>query len=90
MILIYVDVKDSILLKSKDMSFHTLYHIISQCNSDGYIWYSDATNKKNIIEKLNISAITLAKHIASLSERKLLLPDGVRGRYRLNMEIFST
>jgi hypothetical protein len=47
-------------------------------------------HKEYIVGKLEISPVTLDKHIASLKERELIIPSGVRGRYNLNMKIFST
>ena len=89
MISIYVDVQDSILLLSKDHSFHILYHIINQSDSERNIWYADSKNKEAIIAKLQMSHSSLDKHLKSLVERKLILKDGIRGRYKLNMGIFS-
>ncbi len=89
MIAVYIDTKDSILLLSKDNSFHALYHILRQSDTERYIWYSDQTNKNEIVQKMDISISTLAKYIASLVEKQLLIRDGVRGRYKLNMEILS-
>ena len=43
-----------------------------------------------IIDKMKISPTTLDKHIASLKERRLIYPAGPRGKYKLNMQIFST
>lgn len=88
MIAVYIDTHDSLLLLSKDSSFHALYHIISQCDSQKYTWYSDQKNKTEIMEKMNITISTLAKHIASLVDRKLLIHDA-KGRYKLNMDILS-
>jgi DNA-binding IclR family transcriptional regulator len=45
---------------------------------------------ERIMAKLEIAPATLDKHIASLKERKLILPTDARGKYRLNMQIFST
>jgi len=89
MITVYVDIKDSLLLKAKDTSFHVLFHIIQQSDTEKNIWHSDSVNKDEIMRKLQISTPSLAKHIASLKERKLIIPEGQRGRYKLNMEIFT-
>lgn len=89
MIAVYVDTKDSILLLSKDQSFHALFYIIKQWDSERNIWYCDNTNKKYIMDQINVSNASLAKYIQSLVERKLLIRDGIRGRYKLNLEILS-
>ena len=90
MITVYLDTKDSVLLKSKDKSFHVLFYILNQADSEHSVWYADKHNKERIINKLDISPVTLNKHLASLKERRLIIPSGVRGKYRLNMQIFST
>lgn len=89
MISVYLDIQGSILLLSKDTSFHVLHHIIRQSDSEKNVWYADKVNKDEIIRKLQISPNSLDKHIASLKLRKLIIKDGPRGRYKLNMEIFS-
>ena len=89
MIIVYLDTKDSILLKSKDSSFHVLYYILSQINHDTLVWYADKINKEEILTKVNIKQVTLDKHIASLRERDILLVTNVKGRYLLNTEIFT-
>ena len=89
MISVYLDTKDSVLLLSKDHSFHILYYIINQSDSERNIWFADIINKEKIIEKLQISPSSLDKHLKSLVDRKLILKDGSRGRYKLNMSIFS-
>ena len=89
MISVYLDIQGSILLLSKDTSFHVLHHIIRQSDSEKNVWYADKVNKDEIIRKLQISPNSLDKHIASLKLRKLIVKDGPRGRYKLNMEIFS-
>ena len=89
MIAVYVDVKDGVLLLSKDKSYHALYHILLQMDHDRNLWFCDAHNKKEIATRMNISDSTLAKHISSLTERKLLLHEGTKGRYSLNKEVFS-
>lgn len=89
MITVYLDTKESILLKSKDRSFNVLYYILNQSDMEHNLWYADKIHKQHIIDKLEISPTTLDKHIASLKERKLIIPTGVRGKYKLNMQIFS-
>jgi len=90
MITVYLDTKESILLKSKDKSFHVLYYILNQADSEHNLWYADKIHKQRILDKLQMSLVTLDKHLASLKERDLILPTGVRGKYRLNMQILST
>ena len=82
--------KKSILLKSKDRTFHVLYYILRQTDMENHIWYADKVHKERIMNKLEISPVTLDKHISSLKKRGLILTTTVRGRYRLNMQIFST
>jgi len=89
MVTVYLDTKDSVLLLSKDVSFHVLYYILIQSDMEHNYWYADKVHKARIMDKLNISPPTLDKHIASLKERKLIIPTGSRGKYRLNMQIFS-
>tara|TARA_R110000751_G_scaffold58576_5_gene123502 strand:+ start:135 stop:431 length:297 start_codon:yes stop_codon:yes gene_type:complete len=89
-ITVYLDTKESILLKSKDRTFHVLYYILRQTDMENHIWYADKVHKERIMNKLEISPVTLDKHISSLKKRGLILTTTVRGRYRLNMQIFST
>lgn len=89
-VVVYLDTKNSILLKSKDRSFHVLYYILNQADSEHHFWYADKIHKERIVNKLEMSPVTLDKHIASLKERDLIRPTGARGKYRLNMEILST
>jgi DNA-binding MarR family transcriptional regulator len=89
-ITVYLDTQESILLKSKDKTFHVLYYILRQTDMETHIWYSDKIHKQNIMDKLGISPVTLDKHISSLKQRELIITTSVRGRYRLNMQIFST
>lgn len=89
MIAVYVDVKDGLLLCSKDRSYHALFYIILQMDKERNLWYADAKNKQEIEDKLCISTSTLAKYISSLTDRKLLIHEGNKGRYSLNMEVFS-
>ena len=89
-ITVYLDTQESILLKSKDKTFHVLYHILRQSDMETHIWYADKLHKQHIMAKLEISPVTLDKHISSLKQRGLILTTDVRGRYRLNMQIFST
>jgi DNA-binding CsgD family transcriptional regulator len=90
MITVYLDTKDSILLKSKDATFHVLYYILNQTDMERNTWYADKENKQRIMDKLGISPPTLDKHIASLKKRKLILTTETRGKYMLNMSMFST
>jgi hypothetical protein len=89
MIAVYLDTSDSLLLMSKDHTYHALFYILKQSDSERNLWYADKKNKDIIMEKMQISTPTLAKHIASLAKRNILIHDGIRGRYRLNMRIFS-
>ena len=90
MITVYLDTKDSILLKSKDATFHVLYYILNQTDMERNTCYADKENKQHIRAKLNISPPTLDKHIASLKQRKLILTTETRWKYMLNMSMFST
>jgi predicted transcriptional regulator len=90
MVMVYLDTKDSILLKSNDRTFHVLYYILRQTNFETNLWYSDKINKTYIMNKLGISTPGLDKHIASLKERNFIKPAEVRGRYRINLELLST
>ena len=89
-ITVYLDTKESILLKSKDRTFHVLYYILRQTDMEKHIWYADKVHKEIIMDRLEISPVTLDKHISSLKQRRLIITTSVRGRYRLNMQIFST
>ena len=89
MVAVYLDTNDSVLLKSNDRTFHVLFYILRQLDFERNLWYADKQNKLNIMTKLGISPPTLDKHIASLKERDLIRTAETRGRYRLNMEIFS-
>jgi predicted transcriptional regulator len=90
MVMVYLDTKDSILLKSNDRTFHVLYYILRQTNFETNLWYADKINKLFIMNKLGISVPALDKHIASLKEREFIRPAEVRGRYRINLELLST
>jgi DNA-binding IclR family transcriptional regulator len=90
MVTVYLDTQESVLLKSKDRSFHVLFHILNQADMEHGIWLADKVHKKQIVEKLEMSPTTLDKHIASLKERDLIRPAHSRGRYKLNMRIFTT
>ena len=83
MILVHLDIKDSILLKSNDNSFHALYHIMKQMDLDNNVWYADKINKGQICLELQISNITLDKMLASLRRRGLLVKIH-RGKYKLS------
>jgi DNA-binding IclR family transcriptional regulator len=89
MIPVYLDTNDSILLKSKDKTFHVLFYILKQADAEHNTWYADKVHKQQIIDKLAISPTTLDKHLASLKERRLIHSAGSRGKYKLNMQIFS-
>lgn len=89
MVAVYLDTKESVLLKSNDRSFQVLFYILRQLDFERNLWYADKQNKLTIMNKLGISPPTLDKHIASLKERELIIPAEVRGRYRLNLEVFS-
>lgn len=89
MVLVYLDTEDSILRKSKDTSFHVLFYIIRQMDSEKNIWYADKINKELIIKATNLTMPTLDKAIASLKARELLISIQ-KGKYQLNAEIFST
>ena len=89
MIAVYLDTKESVLLKSNDRTFHVLFHILRQLDFERNLWYADKENKIIIMNKLGISPPTLDKHLASLKERDLITTAETRGRYRLNLEIFS-
>lgn len=86
---VYLDTKDSILLLSKDKTFHVLYYILVQTDAEHNIWYADKIHKKKIMLKMDISPVTLDKHIASLKQRKFILKTDARGRYRLNTQLLS-
>jgi len=90
MITVYLDTKESVLLKSKDKTFHVLYYILNQTDMERNTWYADKENKERIMNKLGIAPPTLAKYIQSLKERRLILTTETRGKYMLNMNIFST
>lgn len=83
MILVHLDIRDSILLKSNDNSFHALYHIMKQMDLENNIWYGDKINKGHICSELKISNITLDKMLASLRRRGLLVKIH-RGKYKLS------
>lgn len=87
--LVYLDTQESVLLRSKDKSFHVLFHILRQYDSHNDVWYGDAINKEIISQKLKIAYPTLNKHISSLKQRGLICPIA-RGEYKLNPNIFST
>lgn len=82
MVLVYLDVEDSILRLCNDRSYHALYHILQQMDLESNIWYADKINKKEIATKLSISTPTLEKMIASLKHRNLIRPI-TKGKYQL-------
>ncbi len=86
MICVSLDTNDSILLKSKDRSFHALFYIIRQMPYDNNIWYSDRVNKEMICNELGISGPSLEKMLSSLTERNLLVKVS-RGKYALSDEL---
>jgi hypothetical protein len=88
MVLVYLDVKDSILLKSNDTSFHALYHILFQMDLVNNTWYADRINKQEICSKLSIGAPALEKIIKSLRDREILIPVH-RGKYKLTNLLFE-
>ena len=90
MITVYLDTSDSILLKSKDAPFKVLFYILRQADLDHFMWYADKMHKEYIMEKLGIALPTLDTHIASLKNRGFIKTTDIRGKYRLNMDIFST
>jgi predicted transcriptional regulator len=83
MIYVYLDINDSILLKSQDRSFHALYYIIKQMDLESNIWYSDKINKNHIAGSISCSLPALEKMIKSLRDRELLLSVS-RGKYKLS------
>lgn len=88
MILVHLDIRDSILLKSNDNSFHALYYIMKQMDLDNNIWYADKINKGHICFQLQISNITLDKMLASLRQRDLLVKMS-RGKYKLSEHLIE-
>ena len=90
MITVYLDTKESVLLKSKDVTFHVLYYILNQTDMERNTWYADKENKQRIMNTPGLSPPTLDKHIASLKKRRQKQVIETRGKYMLNMNIFST
>jgi hypothetical protein len=88
MILVHLDVRDSILLKCNDNSFHALYHIMKQMDLENNIWYADKINKGHICFQLQISNVTLEKMIASLRKRDLIIKLS-RGKYKLSNHLIE-
>jgi len=88
MILVHLDVRDSILLKCNDNSFHALYHIMKQMDLENNIWYADKINKGHICFQLQISSVTLEKMIASLRKRDLIIKLS-RGKYKLSNHLIE-
>jgi hypothetical protein len=86
MILVHLDIKDSILLKANDKSFHALHAIMVQMDIESNVWYADRVNKQELCNKLNVSLPALDKMIASLKERDLLQLIQ-RGKYKLNEQL---
>ena len=88
MICVFLDTNDSILLKSKDKSFHALFYIMRQIPHDNNIWYSDKINKNEVCTELKISGPTLEKMLSSLRERNLLVKLA-RGKYKLSESLLD-
>jgi hypothetical protein len=86
MILVHLDIQDSILLKANDRSFHVLHSIMLQMDIESNVWYADRFNKQELCNKLHISLPSLDKMIASLKERELLILIQ-RGKYKLNEQL---
>ena len=82
MIVVNLDTQDSILLKSNDTSFRVLYYILLQRDPRNNIWYADFENKELICNELNISMPAMAKILASLHEREILIRLS-KGKYQL-------
>lgn len=89
MVSAYVDTKDNAFLKSDDRKLHVLVYIFRQMDMEKNNWYADKINKQYIMNKLGISAPTLDKHIASLKRKEYIFSAEVRGRYRINLELFD-
>ena len=83
MICVSLDTNDSILLKSKDKSFHALFYIIRQIPDTTNVWYSDKVNKQMVCNELGVSGPTLEKMLSSVKERELLVKVS-RGKYKLS------
>jgi len=88
MVLVYLDVKDSILLKSNDTSFHALYYILFQMDLNSNTWYADKINKQEICDKLSVSAPALEKMLKSLRDREELVQVN-RGKYQLTNLLYE-
>jgi len=88
-VVVYLDSVESILLKANDKTFKVLHIILNQIDETSGTWYADKVHKKEIMDELNITITTLDKHIASLKNRNLIIKKEIRGRYKLNEEIFS-
>ena len=88
MIVVHLDTYDSILLKSNDTSFHALYYIIKQMDLELNTWYADKTNKTAVCDKLSVSLPALEKMLASLKDRKIIIPIQ-RGIYKLCPELIE-
>jgi predicted transcriptional regulator len=88
MVLVYLDVKDSILLKSNDTSFHALYYILFQMDLVNNTWYADRINKQDICNKLSVTPAALEKMLKSLRDREILVQVH-RGKYKLTNLLFE-
>lgn len=84
MMVVFLTSDSSLLLLSKDKSFHVLYYILRQLNNTS--WIADSNNKQFIIDKLAISSSTLDKQISSLKQRGVLKPS-IRGQYLINTDL---
>jgi len=89
MIIAHLDLKESILLKSNDRSFHALYFIIQQLDPERQLWYADKINKTAICVELNITMAALEKMLFSLKDRKLI-EKSKRGIYQLSSTLMES
>lgn len=87
---VYLDVSESILLKSTDSGLKTLYYIFDQIDPNTKIWESSLRNREELAKRLCLTTHAINKNIISLKERKILLRTTKSGKYKLNPEIFET
>jgi hypothetical protein len=87
---VYLDVSESILLKSTDSCFKALYYIFDQIDHQTKIWESSLKNRQEIADKLDITIHAANKIVISLRERRLLVNTTKSGKYKLNPEIFES
>lgn len=85
---VYIDIDTSILLHSMDNTFHTLFYIIQQMNTESNVWIATSENKRELTLSVNITASTLDKHISSLKQRGILIRVR-RETYMLNKETLN-